>query len=78
MKTEFEIPKDATHYFFWWDGIHVYKKEGKDWFHYTDTQWFECWNLSHHYIKRGLFSYYQVAGNFKHKLHKIQKGAKCD
>ena len=76
MKTEHNIPKDASHYFLWWDGIHVYKKDGNAWYWLVGNKWTECQNISYHRVVRGLFGYYQLAGSYKHKLHKIQDGAK--
>lgn len=71
MKLEYEIPKDATHYFLWWNGIHVYKRDGKKWYRFSGGKWSECLNVSYHHVRRGLFGYYQIAGSYKHKLHRI-------
>lgn len=73
MKTEYEIPNDATHYFLWWDGIHVYKKDGKNWYWLILGNW--C-DVPTFVPVRGLFCYYVDARGYKHKLHKIQEGAK--
>ena len=70
MDTENHVPDDATHYFLWWDGIHIYKKDGKNWFWLTNGKWREPVKTPYHKIV-WRFGWYQMAGNYMHKLHKI-------
>ena len=30
---------DATHYFNWWDGDHIFKKEGRNWKWLVNGEW---------------------------------------
>lgn len=61
-----DVPSDATHYFLWWDGIHIYKKDGKRWYWLINDQWVEP------PIKiKWFFGWYQIACGYKHKLHRI-------
>lgn len=70
MNIEEEIPKDATHYFLWWDGLHVYKKDGNNWYWLINSKW--CEPVDAPYIKIvWRFGWYQKAGGYMHKLHKI-------
>lgn len=72
IKLEGEIPNDATHYFLWWDGLHVYKKEGKKWKWLINNTWMDIPKLT---PVRGWIYHYVDALGYKHKLHKISKGA---
>lgn len=68
MRTEYEIPDDATHYFLWWDGLRVYKKDKGEWKWFIRGKWLDIPNLV---PVRGLFSHYVIACGYRHKLHKI-------
>ena len=70
MKTEYEIPKDSTHYFLWWDGVHVYKRENGKWYDLINGRWVEPVSAPYHKIV-WRFGWYQMSGSYKHKLHKI-------
>lgn len=70
MKIEYEIPKDATHYFLWWDGVHVYKRENGKWMVFILGNWTEAVNCSYHKFK-WFFGWRLHAGSYMHKLHKI-------
>lgn len=75
--TEHNIPTDATYYFLWWTGIHVYKKEKGVWMYWNGKQWKEELDLPYYKIK-WFFGYYLHAGDYKHRLHKISKGVLGD
>lgn len=64
------IPSDATHYFLWWDGLHIYKKDGKNWYWLINDNWSEAVKCNHVKVS-WFFGYYQLAGSYKHKLHRF-------
>lgn len=72
MKTEYPIPRDATHYFLWWDGIHIYKKNGREWKYLINGKWLDIPGL----VKvKGVFSYRLDCLGYSHPLHEIRSGA---
>ena len=70
MKTEYKIPDDATHYFLWWDGLRVYKRNKGKWMYFSGKEWRDEVDCSYHKI-RWFFGYKLFAGSYRHKLHKI-------
>ena len=70
MKSEHPIPKGATHFLFWWDGIHFFKRDqDKSWHiwlrgewmvaEFFTIKWFFGWRLSTKY------------SSIVHKLRKV-------
>lgn len=70
MKTEYEIPKDATHYFLWCGEIYIYKKDKNAWFELVSGEWCAAFTAPYHKII-WRFGWRQVSGSYAHKLHKI-------
>lgn len=70
MSLQSDIPLDATHYFLWWDGLHIYKKDGKEWFWFINGKWRNV--PKEKYMKISwFFGYHQIAFGYRHKLHKV-------
>lgn len=70
MIGENEIPKGTTHYFLWWNGLHLYKKEKGVWKNYSGGKWIDEIHCGYHKIG-WFFGYRLYAGGYTHKLHKI-------
>lgn len=68
MSIDINLPNDATHYFLWWDGLHVYKKDGKNWLWLINGEWRDIPVVI---PVRWWFGYHVEAEGYKHKLHKV-------